>query len=60
LSAKELQSTSVELNGSELKLGANDDLPQLAGAPTKAGKLTFASASITFLAIPTANNDACR
>jgi len=54
-----LQSTRVDLNGSELKLGVNDALPQLAGAPAHAGKIAFAPASITFLAIPTANNASC-
>ena len=60
LSSGDLMSTHVDLNGHELELGANDALPQLKGAPVHAGKLTFAAASITFLAIPKANNPSCR
>jgi heparanase len=60
LSAPDLLQSSVELNGRELKLGADDSLPQLTGTPTQAGNLTFAPASITFLALPKANNAACR
>jgi heparanase len=59
-SAQNLEDTRVQLNGTELKLGAGDTLPELAGASTQAGELIFAPASITFLAIPTANNASCR
>ena len=52
--------TSVELNGSELKLGADDALPQIAGKPTTAGQVDLAPASITFLAFPDAGNASCR
>lgn len=60
LTAPKLLDTTVELNGHELKLGANDSLPDLAGTATHAGTVTFAPASITFLAIPEANNMVCR
>jgi heparanase 1 len=60
LTAKDLMGTSVELNGSELKLGADDALPQITGKPTKAGQVEFAAASITFLAFPDAGNASCR
>ena len=60
LTAPNLEDTSVQLNGSELKLGPNDDLPALAGVSTQAGRLTFAPASITFLAMPNAGNGSCR
>jgi len=60
LTAKDLMGTSVELNGSELKLGAGDALPQISGKPTKAGPVEFAPASITFLAFPDAGNASCR
>jgi heparanase 1 len=60
LTAKELMDNKVELNGSELRLGSNGDLPQLTGKPQSAGHVTFAPASITFLAIPNAGNAACR
>jgi heparanase len=56
----ELQSRRVQLNGSELKLGDNDALPNLAGSATSAGELAFAPTTITFLALPGADNNACR
>jgi heparanase len=60
LTANDLMGTSVELNGSELKLGAEDALPPITGKPTKAGQVTFAPASITFLAFPNAANASCQ
>lgn len=60
LTAKDLQDTHVELNGTELQLGAGDALPTLTGTPANSGSVAFAPASITFLAIPTANNSSCR
>jgi hypothetical protein len=60
LTAQNLEEKRVQLNGSELRLSANDDLPLLAGLPAQSGRLTFAPASITFLAIPNAKNASCR
>jgi hypothetical protein len=60
LTASNLQDTHVQLNGTELRLGDNDDLPRLADAPTAAGDLVFAPATITFLALPEAGNSACQ
>jgi len=60
LTADNLEGTRVQLNGTELKLGVGDSIPRLAGAPAHAGQITFAPASITFLAIPNANNASCR
>ena len=60
LTANQLQDTSVQLNGSTLQLNSNGDLPQVSGEPTRAGRVSFAPASITFLAIPNANNNSCR
>ena len=60
LTARNLEDKQVLLNGSELRLSANGDLPPLAGLHTPAGRLAFAPASITFLAIPNANNPSCR
>lgn len=57
---KDLETSSVELNGSELKLGANDDLPKLSGNSAPSGRVVFAPASITFLAIPSARNASCQ
>jgi hypothetical protein len=59
-SLKNLDDTRVQLNGTELKLGADDALPPLAGVPTGSGRVTFAPATISFLIIPMANNASCR
>jgi hypothetical protein len=55
-----LQDMRVQLNGNELKLGDDDTLPELAGAATPAGEQAFAPATITFLALPLAQSNACR
>jgi hypothetical protein len=60
LTAKELTSSSVDLNGRQLMLGKNDTLPELEGKVTGAGLVEFSPASITFLAIAGAGNAACR
>jgi len=60
LSAKDLLDIRVQLNGSDLKLAADGSLPFLIGLPTHAGHFTIAPATITFLAIPEANNASCR
>jgi hypothetical protein len=60
LSAKELESKQVELNDTELKLGDGDTLPELKGIKTRSGKITFAPATITFLALPQAHNASCQ
>lgn len=59
LTARNLEDSRVQLNGKDLQL-SGDDVPALKGASTKGGKLTLAPASITFLAIPLANNPSCR
>jgi heparanase len=50
----------VRLNGNMLTLSAGDTLPSISGAPMPAGPLTFAQATVTFVAIPEAGNNACR
>jgi hypothetical protein len=60
LSAGELRSRQVRMNGKDLVLGKDDALPTLAGEPVRAGDLTFAPATITFLALPGAANPACK
>jgi len=60
LSAPSLDAAIVQLNGSELKLGEDDALPSLTGISTAPGYLTFPPATITFLAMPKANNASCR
>jgi heparanase len=60
LTAKDLMETSVELNGTTLKLGVHDALPELKSKPAPAGPVTLGPASITFLAFPSAGNASCR
>jgi heparanase len=59
LTAAQLAGKSVMLNRQQLKLRSDDQLPRLNGQPLKAGIATFAPVSITFLAMPNANNTAC-
>jgi heparanase 1 len=60
LDAANLLDQSVRLNGNPLALSAGDELPAIEGAPTTAATMAFAPATITFLAIPEAGNNACR
>jgi len=50
----------VHLNGVELVLGANDDLPALRGEPIGAGTIVLSPATVTFLTFEAAANSACR
>jgi heparanase 1 len=59
LSASDLQGGHVQMNGNEMKLGADDAIPQLSGMSAASGKQTLAPATITFFAIPNANNANC-
>jgi heparanase len=60
LDAASLLDAGVRLNGSTLALGTGDELPPIVGAPATADSMTFERATITFLAIPEAGNNACR
>jgi hypothetical protein len=60
LTAPELTDKVVMLNESELRLGPHDELPQIDGHMSAAGRVTFAPLTITFLAVPLAQNQACR
>jgi heparanase len=60
LTATGLQDSVVQLNGTDLQLSPDDSLPPLAGATSRPGPLVLAPLSITFLAMPTASNNACR
>jgi hypothetical protein len=60
LDAGNLLDQRVRLNGNPLALSAGDELPAIEGVPTTAATVTFAPATITFLAIPEAGNHACR
>ena len=60
LSAPRLEDARVQLNGRELRLGVNDTLPQLQGARIASGRIELPPATITFLAVPDAQNESCR
>ena len=60
LTAANLTDTRVRLNGRELKLAADDELPALEGEPVAASRIDLAPTSITFLSIADAANPACR
>jgi glycosyl hydrolase family 79 len=60
LDATDLNDTKVRLNGSTLSLDGSGALPDIKGNPIAAGVSAFAPGTITFLTIPTANNNACR
>jgi hypothetical protein len=59
LTAPDLASKTVSLNGTELKAASDGSVPQLKGQPVKAGTLRLAPASITFLTMASAGNKAC-
>ena len=60
LSAEKLEGRQVQLNGRPLGMLASGGFPALDGSQIVAGPVTFAPASITFLAMPRAGNAACR
>jgi hypothetical protein len=60
LTAATLESGIVQLNGTELRLQANDSLPKLAPAAQAQGAVSLAPESISFFAVPAADNQACR
>jgi len=60
LSAEHVEDAAVRLNGNELKLGPLDTLPEMNGTSINAGEVTLAPETVTFFAVPSANNPACR
>jgi hypothetical protein len=60
LTAEKREAASLRLNGQELKLGANDELPALQGQHIAAGQVELAPASISLFAIEGADNPTCR
>jgi len=59
LTAKQLQDKSVQLNGKTLQLNRDGDVPQFLGQSARAGHISFAPTSITFLEIANAANSNC-
>lgn len=60
LTAKQLEDSTVELNGKPLRLTSSGDLPQFKGEPVNAGRVSFAPVSITYLSIANAGNTNCQ
>ena len=60
LTAGELQSHSVRLNGRTLNMRSNDRLPELRPRRARAGNINIAGHSIVFIAMPGANNSSCQ
>jgi hypothetical protein len=60
LDAAKLRDTTVRLNGAALRLSTLDDLPRIDGVRSAAGTLTIAPATITFLTVSAAGNEACQ
>src|SRR5581483_1261169 len=60
LTAKQLEDSTVELNGKPLRLTSSGDLPQLEGETVNAGRVSFAPTSITYLTVANAGNGNCQ
>ena len=60
LSASELLSKTVLLNGKPLELTSDGSLPKLEGKPVAPGEFSLSPRTISFLAMPDANNPGCR
>ncbi|MDE3148734.1 MAG: hypothetical protein KGL37_04625 [Acidobacteriota bacterium] len=59
LTAADLTSPNVLLNGTELQAGSDGSLPVIKGQHVSTGTLQLAPLSITFLTMPTARNKSC-
>jgi len=59
LTSPELTSTTVFLNGAELKAAGDGSIPEMRGERFSAGTQRLAPASITFFTVPAAGNMSC-
>lgn len=59
LTAPELQSRTVQLNGEALELGEGDTLPAITPKGVNGEEVVLAPTSINFVALPEAGNPAC-
>jgi hypothetical protein len=59
LTAKQVQDSTVQLNGNTLQLDRFGDLPQLRGKSAQRGSVSFGPLSITFVAAANAKNKNC-
>jgi hypothetical protein len=60
LTASELLSPTIDLNGKQLQLGPGDALPALRGRAVHSGTIQLAPASITFLTFAKVGNPSCQ
>ena len=60
MTAPKLEDARIQLNGQELRLAANDKLPELRGTRIPPGRVALEPATITFLTVPDAENGNCR
>ena len=60
LTAPDLMSHTVQLNGRELALAGNGDVPELTGVAAAEGPVSLPPASITFFTFARAGNKACQ
>lgn len=60
LTASELSSAKVLLNGVELKVASDGSVPVLRGKHISSGTVQLPSASIAFMTFPNAQNESCR
>jgi heparanase 1 len=59
LSAQKLDDAHVQLNGHELRMAIDNELPPLQGEPASPGRVEIAPASIMFLTFSNADNKSC-
>jgi heparanase len=59
LTAADVASTAVSLNGHDLQAGSDGSIPPIAGQPVEPGTLHLPPASINFLTFPSAQNKNC-
>jgi heparanase 1 len=60
MTASQVETKTIQLNGNTLALSRDGELPHITGQASRAGRTSFVPVSITFLAIPAANNASCR
>lgn len=59
MTAPELQSRTVLLNGEALELGADDSLPAITSSQVSGENLSLAPTSVNFIVLPDADNPGC-
>lgn len=60
LTAADLTSTTVQLNGKALQVSSDGSLPGIDGEHVQSGRVDLPAASLTFFTIPSAANQSCR